>query len=338
MRILITGGTGYVGSHCAVGLLNQNHDVVVLDNLSNSYKEVVQKIETITKDSITFFQGDVNNTSLLNTIFTTSHIDAVIHCAGLKAVSESIQEPEKYHQNNVEGAKNLINAMHENKVFNLVFSSSATVYGDPQYLPIDEEHPINPLHPYGSNKILIEKLLKEQTLRNSEWKVLSLRYFNPIGSHHSSLIGDSPSGHPNNLLPYIMQVASNLRPELQIFGNDYPTLDGTGLRDYIHIIDLAAGHIAALNYLFRMDGHSNFDALNLGTGTSHSVLQVVKTFEEIADRKIPYVFSDRREGDITESYADVSKAKLLLNWHAELSLEDMCLSAWKFQKNLMLNA
>lgn len=338
MRVLITGGTGYIGSHCAVELLNQHHQVVLLDNLSNSIKGVCKKIEEITKQSISFFQGDINDSKLLNKIFNSLEIDAVIHCAGLKAVGESVLEPEKYYKNNVEGTKNLIDVMEANKIFSLIFSSSATVYGDPLYLPMDEHHPMHPIHPYGENKIFIENFLKEQSIKNPAWKILSLRYFNPIGAHESHLIGESPSEHPNNLLPYIMQVASGQKSQLQIFGNDYKTKDGTGMRDYLHIADLAEGHISALSYLFQMQGKKNFDVLNLGTGISHSVLEIVHAFENVTGTKIPYVFSNRRHGDIKESYADASKAKLLLSWQADKSLDEMCLSAWQFQKNLFLNS
>ena len=334
MKVLITGGTGYIGSHCTVALLEKNFDVVLLDNLSNSYKQVCKNIREITKKDISFFEGDINNSQLLTQIFSSHKIDIVLHCAGLKAVSESVQEPQKYYQNNVEGTQCLLKAMQIHGIFKLVFSSSATVYGNPKYLPMDEYHPLNPLHPYGENKIFIEKILEEQTVKDSSWRVLSLRYFNPIGAHHTHLIGESPSGHPNNLLPYIMEVAAGKKSRLKIFGNDYATLDGTGLRDYLHIDDLAEGHIAAICYLSNMQGNSNFDVFNLGTGLAYSVLQVLKTFESASGLKIPYTFSERRAGDVQSSYADIAKAKSILNWEATRSLDEMCLSAWKYQQNI----
>jgi len=334
MKVLITGGTGYIGSHCAVMLLEKNFEVVLLDNLSNSFRRVCNQIQKITKKKISFIEGDINDKKLLEGIFISHKIDIVLHFAGLKAVNESVKEPKKYYQNNVQGTLCLMDVMEVYGISKLVFSSSATVYGDPEYLPMDENHPLKPLHPYGENKILIEKMLKDQTIKNSSWKVLSLRYFNPIGAHKSNLIGEFPSGHPNNLLPYIMQVAAGKRPRLKIFGNNYSTPDGTGLRDYIHIDDLVEGHIAAINYLFNMKENNNFDIFNLGTGSAYSVLEVLESFENVSGCKIPYVFSEKREGDIQSSYADVSKARSILNWKAVKSLDEMCMSVWQYQKNI----
>ena len=333
MNVLITGGTGYIGSHCAVSLLENNFEVILFDNLSNSDSKVCDQIQLITKKTITFIEGDINDKQMLNKVFSSFKIDIVLHCAGLKSVNESIQDPILYSQNNVKGTKCLIETMESNCVSKLIFSSSATVYGDPKYLPMDEKHPLNTLHPYGENKISIEKMLEEKTQTSSSWKVLCLRYFNPIGAHESYLIGESPTGHPNNLLPYIMQVAAGKKLELKIFGNNYATHDGTGLRDYIHIDDLVDGHLTALNYLFDIKNNNNFDVFNLGTGSACSVLEVLHSFESASGLKIPYVFSKEREGDIPASFADTSKAKLILNWEAKKSLEDMCMSAWQFQLN-----
>lgn len=333
MNVLITGGTGYIGSHCAISLLENNFEVILFDNLSNSDAKVCDQIQLITNKTITFIEGDINDKQMLNKVFSSFKIDIVLHCAGLKAVNESIQDPILYSQNNVKGTHCLIETMESNGVSKLIFSSSATVYGDPQYLPMDEKHPLNTLHPYGENKISIEKMLEEKTQTSSSWKVLCLRYFNPIGAHESYLIGESPTGHPNNLLPYIMQVAAGKQLELKIFGNNYATPDGTGLRDYIHIDDLVDGHLTALKYLFDIKNNNNFDVFNLGTGSACSVLEVLHSFESVSGLKIPYVFSKEREGDIPASFADTSKAKLILNWEAKKSLDDMCMSAWQFQLN-----
>lgn len=333
MNVLVTGGTGYIGSHCTISLLENNFKVVLIDNLSNSDIKVCDQIRAITNKKIIFIEGDINDEQILNKVFSSHKIDVVLHCAGLKAVNESVQEPNIYYQNNVEGTQCLIKAMESNHVSKLIFSSSATVYGEPQYLPMDEMHPLNPLHPYGENKISIEKMLKEKTQISSSWKVLCLRYFNPIGAHESNLIGESPTGHPNNLLPYILQVAAGKKSKLKIFGNDYATPDGTGLRDYIHIDDLVDGHVIALKHLFDIKNNNNFDIFNLGTGSACSVLEVLHSFESVSGLKIPYIFSKKREGDVPISYADTSKAKLILNWKALKSLDDMCMSAWQFQQN-----
>lgn len=333
MKVLVTGGTGYIGSHCAVRLIQQNFDVLLLDNLSNSNLKVCNRIQEITNKEVAFTHGDIGDKKTLQKIFSSHQIDVVLHCAGLKSVRESLQEPKRYYRTNVVGTKSLIEIMERNDVKKLIFSSSATVYGDPQYLPLDEEHPISALHPYGKNKVSIEKMLKEKTLLNPSWKVLCLRYFNPLGAHQSNLIGESPAGYPNNLLPYIMQVAVGKKSELKIFGNNYKTPDGTGLRDYIHIDDLVEGHTLAISHLFQMK-ESNFDIFNLGTGSAHSVLEVLHSFESASGLKIPYSFLNKRAGDVEASYADVTKAKSVLNWEAVKSLDDMCLSAWQFQKNI----
>ena len=335
MKVLITGGTGYIGSHCAVRLLEKNFQVVLLDNLSNSCVSVSEKIQEISKKQLSFIEGDINDEQILKKIFSSHNIDLVFHCAGLKAVTESVRYPSKYNQNNVIGSKCLIETMASSGVCKLIFSSSATVYGEPAYLPMDEKHPINPLHPYGKNKVAIEKILKDKANADPAWKVICLRYFNPIGAHKTNLIGESPTGHPNNLLPYIMQVAAKKKSKLEIFGNDYSTPDGTGLRDYLHIDDLVEGHITAINYLFSMKKKVNFDTFNLGTGSAHSVLDVLHCFESASGLKIPYIFSKRRAGDIQASYADASKAKIILNWEAYKTLDEMCMSAWEYQKNII---
>lgn len=337
MKVLITGGTGYIGSHCAVRLLEKNFEVVLLDNLSNSRISVGKKIQKITNKEISFFKGDINDNQILKKIFSSHKIDFVLHCAGLKAVGESVLKPNEYKENNVEGTKSLLSVMQKHDVFKLIFSSSASVYGNPKYHPIDEIHPLNPLNPYALSKVKIEEILKKLSTENSKWKILSLRYFNPIGAHDSYLLGDNPTGQPNNLFPFIMKVAEGKIEELEIFGNDYNTPDGTGIRDYIHIMDLVDGHISSMLYLEKMEASLNYENINLGAGRGYSVLEVLRSFETVNNLKIPYSFAERREGDVDNSYANISKAKLKLDWKPERTIEDMCRSAWYFQKKFKYN-
>lgn len=332
MRVLITGGTGYIGSNCASALLRLEHEVVLLDNLSNSSEVVCNKIFEITNKKVTFFKGDISDTKLLNKIFASLNIDAVIHCAGLKSASESIKYTEKYYYNNFLGTKNLIQSMQQNKVFKLIFSSSATVYGRPSYLPIDENHPINPINPYGSTKVDAEGLLKKFAQKNLSWKILSLRYFNPIGADDSYLLGDNPSGYSDNLFPFLLNVASGKENYLKVFGNNYDTHDGTGIRDYIHILDLVDGHIAALLHLDEIKSPANYDVINLGSGKGFSVLDVINNFEKVTKVSIPYKYYPERDGDVASSFADNIKAFKSLKWTNRRTLNDMCKSAWEFKK------
>lgn len=330
MKILITGGTGYIGSHTCVELLTQGYQVKVLDNLSNSSQESIQRVAKITHQSVPFIHGDIRDRNLLDSIFQNNQFDAVIHFAGLKAVGESVTQPLAYFENNVSGTINLLQAMRNANVKTLVFSSSATVYGNPQSVPIRENAALFTTNPYGRSKLIIENILTDLYASDSTWKIAKLRYFNPVGAHSSSLIGEDPKGIPNNLMPFITQVASGLREYLSIFGNDYPTPDGTGIRDYIHVVDLALGHVAALRYLFNQS-HGNLLTVNLGTGHGTSVLEMVHAFQQATGQKIPYKIVDRRPGDIAECYADVTLAKHLLDWQANYSIEQMCYDAWHWQ-------
>ena len=325
MNILLTGGTGYIGSHTAVVLTQLGHKVVLIDNLSNSSEWVVQRLEQITEVKTPFIKGDVRDSELLLNTLKNYGIDAVIHFAGLKAVGESVEKPVDYYENNVQGTISLIRAMQAHKVKTLVFSSSATVYGQPQYLPLDENHPTHAINPYGRSKLHIEEMLSDLAASDASWKIACLRYFNPVGAHDSGLIGENPNGTPNNLMPYIVQVASGLRPRLSVFGNDYPTADGTGVRDYIHVMDLAEGHSSSLNFLSLTAG---CHAINLGTGHGYSVLEIVRAFEKASDREVPYQVVARRAGDVAACYADIKKASQLLNWNVRRSLEDICDSTW----------
>lgn len=328
MSILLTGGAGYIGSHTAVVLLQAGHRVVLFDNLYNSSELVIEKVEEIAGRQLTFIKGDVRNTALLERIISSHQIDAVIHFAGLKAVGESVENPVEYYDNNVHGAISLLRAMQSAQVKTLVFSSSATVYGEPQYLPLDEGHPTRATNPYGRSKLHIEEMLNDIALADPDWRIACLRYFNPVGAHESGLIGESPNGVPNNLMPYIAQVAAGLRSKLSVFGGDYPTQDGTGVRDYIHVMDLAEGHAAALSYLSQVPG---WHAINLGTGKGCSVLELVQSFEKTTGRKVPYSIVARRSGDVVACYADPKKACERLNWTATRTLDDMCASTWRFQ-------
>jgi UDP-glucose 4-epimerase len=330
-HVLLTGGLGYVGSHTAIVLAEAGYDVVLYDNFSNSKRSVLDRLEIITSKSLSFIEGDVRDTAKLEETFRTNRIDAVIHFAGLKAVGESVDKPIDYFDNNIVGAVNLLKAMHAENVKTLVFSSSATVYGDPQYLPLDETHSVSATNPYGRSKLHIEEMLADVAKSDSTWCIACLRYFNPVGAHESGLIGEDPNGIPNNLMPFIAQVASGKLSKLNVFGNDYNTLDGTGVRDYIHVMDLVEGHSAALRFL---ETNTGWHAINLGTGRGCSVLEMVEAFESAAEKTVPYAIVPRRAGDITSCYAKVDKAKELLGWQAKRTLEDMCKSTWKFHQTL----
>ena len=328
MNILLTGGTGYIGSHTVTVLAQQGHRVVLLDNLSNSDAAVVGRLARILGEPPAFVQGDVRDGALLERVLREHAIDAVIHFAGLKAVGESVEKPLDYFSNNVQGTLSLLQAMRAGGVRTLVFSSSATVYGEPRYLPLDERHPTGATNPYGRSKLHIEEILSDLVASDPSWRVACLRYFNPVGAHDSGLIGESPRGVPNNLMPYVAQVAAGLRTELNVFGDDYPTPDGTGVRDYIHVVDLAEGHAAALGFLA---GHTGWHAFNLGTGNGHSVLEVVRAFEQASGRDVPHRIQPRRPGDVAACYADPAKARRDLGWTATRTLEDMCVSTWRYQ-------
>lgn len=330
MNILLTGGTGYLGSHTAVVLAQAGHNVVLLDNLANSDEAVPDAISAITGKALPFVHADVRDTARVAAVLRDYCIQAVIHFAGLKAVGESVVVPVEYYANNVQGTISLLQAMQRESVKTLVFSSSATVYGLPQYLPIDEAHPTSSVNPYGRTKLHVEEMLQDLAGSDAAWHILCLRYFNPVGAHDSGLIGERPSGVPNNLMPFIAQVATGQREQLHVFGNDYPTPDGTGVRDYIHVMDLAEGHAIALQYLC---DHPGWDAINLGTGQGYSVLDIVRTFGQMSGRHIPYAIGPRRAGDVAACYADPGKAARLLGWRATRSLNDMCASTWRFQQN-----
>ncbi len=329
MNILLTGGTGYIGSHTAVVLAQAGHDVVLYDNLSNSDRRVVDHLAHITGRPMTFVEGDIRDTELLSRTLRAAGIEAVIHFAGLKAVGESVDKPVEYYANNVQGTISLLQAMQAVSIGTLVFSSSATVYGEPQYLPLDEKHPTSATNPYGRSKLHIEEMLLDVATSDACWRIACLRYFNPVGAHDSALIGESPRGIPNNLMPYIAQVAAGQRPALQVFGDDYPTPDGTGVRDYIHVMDLARGHLAALGFLAH---HAGWHAVNLGTGHGSSVLEMVRAFEHVSGQSVPYKITPRRPGDVAVCYAKADKAARELGWSAQLGLEDMCRSTWEFQR------
>ncbi len=330
MKILLTGGVGYIGSHTAVVLAEAGHNVVLFDNLVNSQRDVVKHLNTITKQHIPFIEGDIRHTELLVEVLNHHKIEAVIHFAGLKAVGESVEKPILYFDNNVGGTISLLNAMQACNIKTLVFSSSATVYGDPQYLPIDESHPTSATNPYGRTKLHIEEMLTDLAMSDSTWRIACLRYFNPVGAHESGLIGENPNGLPNNLMPFVARVAAGQLPQLSVFGNDYATPDGTGVRDYIHVMDLAHGHEAALNFL--KAATNAFNVFNLGTGNGYSVLEMIKAFEQASGVTIPFQFKPRRAGDVAAMYAKADKANELLGWKAELDLQSMCADTWAFQK------
>jgi len=326
--ILVTGGAGYIGSHTVVELMAAGYDVLIADNYSNSKPSVINRIERITGRRPSFVQLDIRDRPAVQNLFAEYSFDAVIHFAGLKAVGESVSQPLRYYDNNIYGSLVLFEAMAEAKVKTLVFSSSATVYGKPHTVPIREDFPLSATNPYGRSKLMIEEVLRDIAVSDSSWRIALLRYFNPVGAHESGLIGEDPNGIPNNLMPYIAKVAAGTLPELSVFGDDYPTHDGTGVRDYIHVMDLARGHIAALEVLKKSDG---VITVNLGTGQGYSVFEVIHAFEKASGRKIPFRIAGRRPGDIPSCYADPSLAKQLLNWRAQYSLEKMCQDAWRWQ-------
>ncbi len=322
MNILLTGGAGYIGSHTAVVLSEAGHEVVILDNFCNSKKSVLTSLQQILGKELVCIDGDIRNTPLVIKVLKDHQIDAVIHFAGLKAVGESVQMPIEYYANNAQGTISLLEAMKSTGVKTLVFSSSATVYGDPQYLPIDENHPTSATNPYGRSKLHIEEMLKDVAISDAEWKIICLRYFNPVGAHDSGLIREDPQGIPNNLMPFILKVIAGDLPVLNVYGKDYPTIDGTGVRDYIHVMDLAEGHLAALLFLSNRYG---WHVINLGTGVGHSVLEMIHASEEGSGKKINFQFAPRRPGDIASCYADVKKANQDLAWVATRTLQEMCL-------------
>ena len=328
MNILVTGGAGYIGSHTIIELQNAGHDVVVVDNLSNSTEESLRRVAEITGKEAVFYQADVRDAAALDEIFTTHAIDAVIHFAGLKAVGESVEKPLLYYSNNLISTLILLDAMKAHGVTKLVFSSSATVYGDPAQLPLTEDMPLSATNPYGHTKLMIEQILKDASAAGEGWNITSLRYFNPVGAHESGRIGEDPSGIPNNLLPYVSQVAVGKRSEVHVFGDDYDTPDGTGVRDYIHVVDLAKAHVVALEHL---DHPDEYKAYNIGTGTGVSVYELVEGFRQASGREIPTVVDARRAGDIAACYADVSLAQRELGWKAELDIDRACVDSWRWQ-------
>lgn len=328
MKILVTGGAGYIGSHTCVELLNQGHDVVVIDNLYNSSRVAMDRVESITGRNLKFYEGDLLNKEDIENVFKNEKIDSVIHFAALKAVGESVALPLRYYDNNITGTLNLCEIMAQHGVKNIIFSSSATVYGTPKVVPITEDSPLSTTNPYGSTKLFIEQILQDLNVSDPEWNVVILRYFNPIGAHPSGLIGEDPKGIPNNLVPYITQVAVGKLDTLAVYGDDYDTKDGTGVRDYIHVVDLALGHVASLSKLEKGAGVSIY---NLGTGNGYSVLEMIKAFEQASGKKIPYIIKERRAGDIAVCYAEAEKALKEINWAAKYDLKQMCEDSWRWQ-------
>ncbi|HIC45105.1 MAG TPA: UDP-glucose 4-epimerase GalE [Sulfurimonas sp.] len=325
MKVFVTGGAGYIGTHTCVELLNEGYEVVVYDNLCNSSVEAIKQVETITSKKITFIEGDIRDTQAINKAL--EGCEAVIHFAGLKAVGESVERPLDYYDNNVQGSLSLFAAMKIQDIKKIVFSSSATVYGDPKFLPLTEDHPLKATNPYGETKLVIEMILRDLYNADKTYSISILRYFNPVGAHDSGLIGENPQGTPNNLMPYISQVAVGQREHLNVFGNDYDTPDGTGVRDYIHVVDLAKGHIKALKSLEK----AQCEAINLGTGNGYSVLEMTKAFSVASGKEVSYKISPRRNGDIASCYADTTKAKELLNWRSEKTIKEMCEDSWNWQ-------
>ncbi|MDZ7583592.1 MAG: UDP-glucose 4-epimerase GalE [Thiobacillus sp.] len=329
MKVLLTGGAGYIGSHTAVECLAAGHEVVVFDNLSNSSVKSLDRVAQIAGKSVTFVQGDIRERAALRALFARHAIDAVVHFAGLKAVGESVEKPLLYYDNNITGSIALFEEMTAAGVKSVVFSSSATVYGDPATVPITEDFPLSATNPYGRSKLFIEEMLRDIALADTGWNIALLRYFNPVGAHESGLIGEDPRGIPNNLMPYVAQVAVGRRPQLSVFGGDYPTSDGTGVRDYIHVVDLARGHVAALNKLLKLGGVQTW---NLGTGRGVSVLDMVHAFEAASGKPVPYQIVARRAGDVAQCWADPSRAARDLDWRAEYDLPRMCADAWRWQQ------
>lgn len=327
--ILVTGGAGYIGSHTVLELLNKGYNVVVMDNLCNSSKESLRRVEELTGKKVTFYETDIRDAAGTDKIFKAHKIDAVIHFAGLKAVGESCQIPLKYYENNIGGTVTLLEVMQKNNVKKIIFSSSATVYGTPERLPLDENCRLSTTNPYGSTKLMLETVLQDLYKSDNEWNVILLRYFNPVGAHESGRIGEDPKGIPNNLMPYVAQVASGKLKCIRVFGNDYDTPDGTGVRDYIHVVDLALGHIAAIEYCKDAGVH----IYNLGTGHGYSVLDMIHAFEKACGKKLPYEICPRRSGDIAACYACSDKAEKELHWKAKYGIDEMCASQWKWQSN-----
>jgi UDP-glucose 4-epimerase len=328
MKILVTGGAGYIGSHTCLELLQNGYDVIVVDNLSNSKEESLRRVQHLTGKKLKFYKVDILDRDILNKIFSENSIQAVIHFAGLKAVGESVNIPLQYFQNNVSGSLVLLDVMKENSVHNIVFSSSAVVYGEVKKVPIREDFPLSVINPYGRTKLMIEDILRDLWIAQPEWNIAILRYFNPVGAHPSGRIGEDPNGIPNNLMPYVAQVAVGVRPFVRIWGNDYPTPDGTGIRDYIHVMDLVVGHIKALEKIITEPGLLTY---NLGTGRGNSVMEVIASFEKACQHRIPFQIMDRRPGDAAISYADPTKANHELNWYAQKTLDDMCMDTWRWQ-------
>ena len=328
MKILVTGGMGYIGSHTVVELQNAGHEVVVVDNLSNAVVSVQERVQRITDKTFVFEEADIRDRAAMERIFGAHKVDAVIHFAGLKAVGESVAQPLRYYDNNVNGSVILFETMAKFGVKTIVFSSSATVYGDPASVPIREDFPLSATNPYGRSKLMIEDILRDLAKAEPDWRIALLRYFNPVGAHESGLIGEEPNGIPNNLVPYIAQVANGQREKLSVFGGDYPTPDGTGLRDYIHVVDLAIGHVKTLDRLAKEPGIVTY---NLGTGRGNSVLEMVRAFEAACGRKIAYQIVDRRPGDVAQCYADPAKAREELGWTAERDVAQMCADVWRYQ-------
>ena len=334
MHILVTGGTGYIGSHTCVSLLSAGHDVTVIDNLSNSQRSVIDRIALIAGMHPVFIETDVRDKDALRKVFAPRQVDAVIHFAGLKSVGESVAQPLRYYDCNVSGTLALCEIMAEFSVKTLIFSSSATVYGDPASVPIREDFPRSATNPYGASKLMIEDILSDVSKADPQWRIALLRYFNPVGAHEGGQIGEAPNGIPNNLMPYVAQVACGQRERLSVFGGDYPTPDGSGVRDYIHVVDLAEGHVAALDYLQRDKG---LLTVNLGTGCGYSVLDMVRSFEKASGRPVPYSIVERRPGDVASCYSDPALAEKLLGWKARRGIDEMCRDTWRWQQNQVTN-